>query len=450
MKPLRSMAIGACVILITLCCFSPATALYGVDYAASHYDNGARNSPVAWEDIDQDFQILASHFDIVRTYGMDLWNSLRVPRATKRYGLRLAVGVGWAYNATADNNKQLKMFKYIFGTYPELQGVVDYVIVGNEACVIGNQAAWDQWIQFYGEFNDWINKNWQSPKPIVTISERDGVWEATSTAQCGGYLKANLPPGVPIFANIYPFWANITVDQAIKGANSESLDQKWDRLTSAVTSRGIIIGETGWPTGGSPGVPPTKTVTPTEADSATYWKYVNQTFLTSNPTVTLFAFSIFDEPLKSSEGGSPDLAHHWGMYDDVRGAKPGMTFPKTTTVTPQPAGGANVNIVVITGGVYDAVKNQITITNGSKTYSFAQWYTTSDGTAGYPWLDYNSLVTLNLPAAGHYAAAQCSNKLTSGHGIGSPSSLSLKWSGSLNHNDPCNLINWANSGIWLP
>jgi len=459
MKSYKCMAIGAAVALMALGSLIPAaagegevgataSAPAGVNYVASHYGSGARNSPVAWEDIDQDFQILASHFGIVRTYTMNLWNSLRVPRAAQRYGLRMAIGVGWAYDKPTDNATQLMLFKYIFGTYPEMQNVVDYVIVGNEACVQGNSAAWTQWIQFFHEVNDWVNQNWQGTKPIVTISERDGVWEDTG-GDCGTYLKANLPAKLPIFANIYPFWADITAAEAIGGSNSESLDQKWDRLTSALTGRGIIIGETGWPTGGSPGTDPV-TVTPSEADSATYWKYVYQTFLaTSNPNLTLFAFSAFDEPLKPSEGGSPDLAHFWGMYDDVRGGKPNMTFPKTITVTPQPAVGANVN-VVLAGSLYTPVKTQITINNGSRTYSHAQWFANSEATAGYPWFDYNTVVTLNLPAAGHYAATSCSNKLTGGHGIGQASSLNLQWSGPINHNDPCTMITWAQNGIWLP
>lgn len=458
MRIFAYMAAMACMALVAICGPSPAmagqegmrpnaSALAGVNYVAAHYDSGARNSPVAWNDIDQDFQILASHFGIVRTYSMNLWNSLRVPRAAQRYGLRMAIGVGWAYNTPTDNATQLMLFKYIFGTYPELQGVVDYVIVGNEACVKGSKAAWEQWISFFGEVNDWVNQNWQGTKPTVTISERDGVWEDTG-GDCGSYLKAKLPASLPIFANIYPFWADITVAEATGGSNPESLNQKWDRLTSALTGRGIIIGETGWPTGGSPGTDPV-TVTPREADSAAYWKYVYQTFLPANSNVTLFAFSAFDEPLKPSEGGSPDLAHFWGMYDHVRGSKPGMTFPKTATVKPQPATGANVN-VVLAGNVYSPVKTKITITNGSRTYSYAQWFANSESTAGYPYFDYNTVVTLNLPAAGHYAATSCSNKLTGGHGIGQPGDLNLKWSGSLNHNEPCGMINWAQNGIWLP
>lgn len=460
MKSLQRMAMAAGLALWALSLFNPslsgaeepgaeAAALAGVNYVESHYDSGPRNSPVSWDDIDQDFQILASHFDIVRTYSLGLWNSLRTPRAAQRYGLQMAVGVGWAYNATIDNNNQLKLFKYIFGTYPELQDVVSYVIVGNEACIAGNQAAWDQWLQFYDDVNDWINANWKGTKPIVTMSERDGVWEAATTSQCGGYLRSKLPKGVPIFANIYPFWAGISVSDATGGGNAESLDKKWQRLTAAVSDRGIIIGETGWPTGGQPGSNP-RTVTPSESDAATYWSYVYNTFLTNNSGVTLFAFSAFDEPLKPSEGGSPDLAHHWGMYDWQRGPKANMAFPKTVSVTPQPAVGAYVNIVVMAGGTYDAVKNKITISTPSKTYSYAQWYAASDGTAGYPWLEYNESVTVNLPQASHYPAVKCSNTLASGHGIGLPGDLNLQWSGPRNSSAPCSMITWANNGIWIP
>jgi exo-beta-1,3-glucanase (GH17 family) len=449
MNPPKTVTRVIGALFITLVCFSPAYALYGVNYEASHYDGTTHsNSPVAWDDIDQDFQILAGHFDIVRTYSMDLWNSLRVPRAAKRYGMRMAIGVGWAYNATADNNQQFELFKYVFGTYPDLQDVVDYVIVGNEACVQGNQTAWDQWFQFYQQVDDWVNQYWQTAKPIVTISERDGVWEGTKK-QCGGYLESKLPASLPIFANIYPFWANITVADAIGGSNAESLDKKWERLTTALPNRTIIIGETGWPTDGQPGTNP-PTVKPKEADSATYWDYVFNTFLKINyPNVTFIAFEAFDEPLKPSEGGSPDLARHWGMYDDVRVMKPNMTFPKNVSVTPKPAVGANVNVVPA-GPVYKPVISQVTITTSRKTYTYAEWFTASDGSSGYPWFEYNDLVTINLPAAGHYAAISCSNKLTGGQGIGGPGALNLTWSGSLNHSAPCSTINWANSGVWLP
>ncbi|MBW1783340.1 MAG: hypothetical protein JRL30_21685 [Deltaproteobacteria bacterium] len=427
------------------------TMSYGVDYAASHYADQAINDTPSWTDIDSDFQVMKSHFDVVRTYTMDLFNTPRVARAAKRYGLKLAVGIGWEYEDTAANDLELELFKFVFGIYPELQELVDYVIVGNEACQTNNKPAWNDWLSYYNQVSTWITTNWTAEKrPTVTMSERAGVWEGNED-QCGGYLRSKLPAGTPLFVNIYPFWENCTAAGAIGGTESCSLQQQWNTLTSKV-SNPIIVGETGWPTGGQASTDP-PTQTPTLADAVTYWSYIYNTFLDPAPSRlnVLFAFEAFDEPLKPMEGNSPDLAHHWGMYGSMREVKTGITFPLNRTVTPQPATGAYVNVVV--GPQYQSVEEQITVSNGTKKkYTYAEWNAAGTQSAGYPWFDYNTTVTVHLPANNGNPKTDCTNRLLSGHGIGQPGEMDLAWQnqGPTGTTAPCSQINWANNGIFLP
>jgi len=435
----------------TLLIDASGAAVHAVNYEASHYDNTNDNSLPSWSDMDQDFQVMAGHFDMVRTYSLNLNNGLREPRAAIRYGMRMAVGIGWGWNQDADNQQQLDLFQFIYGTYPELQSAVKYIIVGNEACEQSDEAAWKAWIDFYHQVRAWVHDNWTGAKPIMTLSERDGVWEAETAKDCGGYLRTHLPKGVPLFANIYPFWGNCTIQEATRGQADCSWLTKWHTLQSKITDREIIVGETGWPTDGSPGTDPA-TVTPTLSDARKYWKYIYGTFLPKNAGVKLFAFSAFDEPIKPSEGGSPDLAHYWGMYGTRREDKGGMTFPLNRTVKPAVDPGTYVNVVLIGSYGYDQVKTKITVKDveQKKTYRYNQWHAASGVNAGYPWIRYHHTVQVHMPAVPGRAAADCSNVLVSGQGLDQDANQNLTWKSPNGGTEPCSMINWARNGIWLP
>jgi hypothetical protein len=274
-----------------------------------------------------------------------------------------------------------------------------------------------------------------------------------------------LPKGTPLLANIYPFWSDCTVNQAVgttpKSESCLSFEEMWKQITAPnkIPNHPVIVGETGWPSGGSPSTNP-PTVTPVADDANSYWSYIYDTFMTNSQhtDVTLFAFEAFDEPLKSEEGTSPDLAHYWGMSDQDGNAKSGRVFPLDNSVTAQPARGAYVQVVVTNPGIYEAVKDQIKVSNGvHQTYSFDQWFpkvgASGPFVSGYPWFTYSTAATpvevgVSLPAVGAHPAATCSNELQSGHLL--INDTSLQWKKGNGGTDPCNLINWANNGIFLP
>jgi exo-beta-1,3-glucanase (GH17 family) len=431
---------------------------FGADYSANHYATPSRNDATPWSDIDDDFQVLKSHFDTVRTYSLDQFDSTRILSAARRYHLGVALGVGWAYANTAANDLQFDQFTSIFTTYPHLQDVVKVIIVGNEACNT-TAGAPGEWVKYYAKVLNWVNNNanWGNPKPIVTMSERWGVWLATGATDCGVILRAGIASGTPIFANIYPFWGDCDISDATATTSSsacDSLQQRWTKITSTLSAKHpIIIGETGWPTGGQPGTGKSPTVVPTLKDSLTYWAYVYNKFVPNNAATapTVFAFEAFDEPLKAPEGGSPDLSHHWGLLTDLRVVKKdstaSMTFPQTRSVTPAAATGAYIQMVLTGGGTYEPVKTQITLNDGTsgKTYSYDEWFVSAS--AGYPWLTYNSTATVHLPAVGAAPAADCTNTLTGGHGI---ATWTLTWGTAAPATSPCDQITWSPDGIFLP
>jgi exo-beta-1,3-glucanase (GH17 family) len=477
--------------------YSPSDLGYGIDYQASHYYDPL-NSTVPDNQLNNDFSVLSKHFNTIRTYAMSIFSTYRTVREAQRYNMNVVISLGWSYGDEKYFNQQFKLFKNLFTQYPELQKSIRAVIVGNE--VLTKPMADDKngiktWISDVAKVRQWVNSNWKySPLPFVTVSERADVLE--------GYPKIveDLPQGVPVFANIYPFWGGCSVDMATGKVtptgeckdSGGSLQQRWNKLSSSIKSdtgnHPVIIGETGWPTDGNPGIIPgttEKTVKPTLKDAQIYWNYIYgkgeghdsqaNSFMAKNPGVVLFAFSAFDEPIKGSLSPN-DLRHYWGFYtwlDNEKGKKPsaGVPVPLNKSVSPAVKQGTYVNFVVTNDLPSSPVAwaKHISISNDSNTYTYDQWDANSsttiingskvaDGTTGYPWIEYNNLVTIEYNDGA--TNIKCANTLKSGDGISgkltdiTKSSIGLPdlvW-GTPPASEPswCNEITWSNAGVFMP
>lgn len=483
---------------------------YGIDYAENHYfQKLASTAPSNY--LDKDFSILSSHFNTIRTYSISLFGTYRVLREAQRYKTGVVLGLGWSYENSAEFQTQFELFKQLFHSYPELQSSVKAIIVGNEVydeAMANDPQGIQKWINDVNQVRNWVNKNWSvSPLPFVTVSERADVLEGTakvpgSSMPVGQAIVTGLPAGTPVFANIYPFWGGCTIDMAVNPnlstssggdptrlkeclESNGSLQQRWDTLTSTISnysgSHPVILGETGWPTGGPAGkIPGTNspTVTPSLADAQKYWNYIygkgsysgnSDAFVIKNSGVTIFAFSGFDEPIKGKPGDVDDLDHHWGFYDWRDNSKD-IAVPLNQSIAPSTATGTYVNFSIIgekAGSPVDWSK-YVTVSVDGKIYPYKAledgqiaWDAYSMlGISGYPWIPYNEKITVeyNDKEAGGTIDVKCTNTLLSGDGIAgvlsglTPDSTDepdLEFSSSKSPGW-CQFVGWKKSGVVLP
>ncbi len=232
-------------------------------------------------EVEADMRLIAQNFKIIRTWSIEYANTYTVPAAAK-YNVAVHLGL-WIYPGDANKTKAL----IDQGVHQAVQhpNTVKALIVGNEC--LGDVSEAD--IIHYMEYarNGLRRAGLNLP---VSTCQTWGVWAG----------HASLADHVDqfIYANIYPFW-----DQAPIGNAINQFLTDYNALKKAIPAKTIIVGETGWPSQGQahgqavPGV----------AQEQQYFQQYCQ--WASANKVTSFIFEMFDEPWK----GEPYEAH-FGLY----------------------------------------------------------------------------------------------------------------------------------------
>lgn len=126
-----------------------------------------------------------------------------------------------------------------------------------------------------------------------------------------------------ITVHIYPFWQHQSIDSAIN-----VLQDAYTRVRGVFPGKRIVIGETGWPSAGSP---LDAAVPGPESESRYVAAFVEWS---DRHGVPYFYFETFDESWKSDES---DVGTHWGLYQQDGVLKPELSSllpaadPKTIT-----------------------------------------------------------------------------------------------------------------------
>ncbi len=142
---------------------------------------------------------------------------------------------------------------------------------------------------------------------------KDAVDVPVSYADIGSVLVAN--PAVCaecegfILANFYPYWGGIAIDKALTNLKGD-----YQQLANANPGKDVIVGETGWPTGGST----IGQAVPNPANARRYFMSVTQWARENN--VKIYWFEAFDEKWKAAPEG-PQGAN-WGIFDSAGVMKP--------------------------------------------------------------------------------------------------------------------------------
>jgi len=114
-----------------------------------------------------------------------------------------------------------------------------------------------------------------------------------------------------IFANYYPYWEKVAIDQAIV-----RLQDMHQRMLAAAGGKPVVVSETGWP---SDGASQGNAIASLTNANQYFQKFIS--WANAN-NVDYFYFEAFDEPYKAKYEGSQGA--HWGLWDSSLNLKPGM------------------------------------------------------------------------------------------------------------------------------
>jgi exo-beta-1,3-glucanase (GH17 family) len=296
----------------------------GVNYGPFHKDGQAPGNPIPPEQIRDDLKIMAeAKFTYIKTYAVDDGIDQIVYLAQQHYPhLKICIGV---HESSVDHDNpnnphstlaQLNKAVALANQYPNVAGIV----VGNE-CLKGDPQAGNQWVAAQTLLNDlaYVRQNLNPSQKSKVVLTSDLTFAAAhgDTSDDGGnirdQLKANCNNIDIWMINIYPWYKPGGID-CTESALRENLDWNFNEFTGiyGATGRPIMIGETGWPTAGSPNG---KSI-PSIDNQRTYTKVVCK-WLTDRKWRG-FLFEMFDEPWKINEG---DNGPHWGLYNKNGQAK---------------------------------------------------------------------------------------------------------------------------------
>jgi len=203
--------------------------MFGVDYAWSHYNTTTQNDTVPPTFVDNDLKQLTANFNAIRTYSIHKWYTPVVLQGALKYQVDVVLEIAWVHGATTANSQQINLFKYIVTKYPWMQAAVTFIFVGHEN-MPASVADSNELLTEVTDLQHWVNSNWTAiNKPVVILNEQNSVWNGIDGTPGYNVLK-NLPTGVPVFTNIYPYWADLTEKDGVDASNPQSFQSKWGRL----------------------------------------------------------------------------------------------------------------------------------------------------------------------------------------------------------------------------
>lgn len=276
---------------------------------------GVRGPSVA--EIEEDLQILMSHWNLIRLYGSDA-DSERILKSIRKHRLPLRVMLGvWLENETGNpERREENMAQAVKGIrlaneYAEL---IAAVCVGNET-----QVTWSAHRMNRQDLIRYIRLVRNNTNVPVTTADDYSFWNTSGSKTVADETDF-------IVTHLYSMWNGITVENAI-----EWMDRIYFQEVRAMhPDKVAIIGEAGWATNYN-----TRKTGPGEqaslirgnADVAAqeyYLIHLHEWILKTG--VPTFLFEAFDEPWKGGgEGSDPEeVEKHWGVFYENR--KPKISF----------------------------------------------------------------------------------------------------------------------------
>lgn len=263
--------------------------VYGLNF--SPYMDGQDpnwGSQISEEQLRERMRIVARYTEWVRTFAVN-HGLERSGRIARTFGLKIALGA-WLGPDQAANDQEITTLIQLANA-----NEADILVVGSEVLLRGDLTE-DQLI-------DYINQVRQAVPGIpVTTADTYAVLLAHPRVMDAVDVE---------FANFYPFWEGIPVNQAVA-----TLDAQYQQVQAAAHGKDVWVSETGWPSAGTP----VGGAVPSPENAAFYFNSFEAWARAGNhPTAY---FEAFDETWKERYEG--DVGSHWGVWDKNGYMKPGM------------------------------------------------------------------------------------------------------------------------------
>jgi exo-beta-1,3-glucanase (GH17 family) len=263
----------------------------GIDYGpfqdGQNPDLGIYPTP---SQIQEDVPILKSLADVVRTYSVT-HGLENIAICAEDSNLEMVPGA-WLSDNVEENEREIRN---LIALTKERRNV-KFVIVGCES-YLRYEKGWGGGI-LKTELIAYIDTVRHNVSVPVTTAEPKYIWrENPDLASSVDY----------ICVNIHPYWEGQLVDNA-----ADFVVQNINELKSRYPQKRIIIGETGWPTGGDP----QGLAIPSVANQKKFYVDLIERLRINN--IDCFYFEAFDEKWKNEPNG---VGPHWGLYYSNRTAK---------------------------------------------------------------------------------------------------------------------------------
>jgi len=277
-------------------------------------------------DVITDIQLLSQLTTRIRLYGADCNQSALVLEAIKQTKANLTVFLA-NYPIPTDNGaayyRQRDLITQAIQTYgtDHIAGIVvgnefilDYLMAhggGNDPnSAVGNQGA--QILISYIQDTVKTIAAMNLPKALPIGNSDAGAYFNTEVLQ-------NIQFGM---ANVHPWFANVSIDQAAMWTNMFFQQNDVALSTQVANHPQMYIAETGWPSGSSSYT----SNGPSTASIANLQEFLNTFVCAANNNGTgYFYFEAFDEPWKNVSFGGVEA--YWGIFNADKTLK-GVTIPK--------------------------------------------------------------------------------------------------------------------------
>jgi exo-beta-1,3-glucanase (GH17 family) len=278
----------------------------GIDYGPFHESGQQPGTSIPDSQFVSDLSILSQKFTVIKTYGDDSQSRLDriAPIAAAQFKqLRIYQGVfeNSQYNSAA-NTTYLDTAVNLANAYPQ---TVIAVVVGNECLNTDSNPNPISVSQLISDLQ-YVRSRLRNKGQVQVTTELGYAAAVRYGQQLKPYVDS-------VMINIYPFYAPVSIGGAIA-----NLVNAYNMFNGQFNGKPVIIGETGWPSGGSsngaavPSIPNEKT-------------YTDGCFSNANKLGSNFLFSAFDEPWLSVQNS---WGPNWGLWNSSGNAKFAFTATK--------------------------------------------------------------------------------------------------------------------------
>jgi exo-beta-1,3-glucanase (GH17 family) len=255
-----------------------------------------------YEQMDEDLGFVSKLTGRIRTYGSS-GKYADIPGLAKMHGLNVMLGI-YLSKDQKRNEEEINAAIELARDQITLENtkrvnLVDSIIVGNET--LSNSA--DQSLTGSGDENTKANKE-KLVSYIRLVKEKlANTRIPVSTAQVASVWESNLDLAKEVdfvTAHFYPFWDKQPIDGAATLVIENYRKLKSDLRAKYGRDVRVVIGETGWPSGGGkPG--------PAVPSPENQRKYVGEFMkLACENSIEFYYFDAFDEEWKWNEGGDEE------------------------------------------------------------------------------------------------------------------------------------------------